>query len=107
MSELVKLLATRPDARVAVVGPAEVVSKYVAETEKSLAQVLGRAEESDVLLFLDESDALFGKQTEDEEPQRPLVLGVRSIESIPPEFRKGLVVVKAPRPRWWERVRRG
>ena len=101
MSELVKLLASRPDARVAVVGPAEVVSKYVAETERSLARLLGRAEESDVILFLDEGDVLFGKPAEVEEPERPLVLGVRSTQSIPEEFRKGLVVVKAPRPRWW------
>ena len=104
MSELVKLLATRPDARVAVVGPAEVVSKYVAETERSVAQLLGRADESDVILFLDETDALFGRRTEVEEPDRPLVLGVRSIRSIPPEFRKGMVVVRAPRPRWWQRL---
>jgi hypothetical protein len=31
------------------------------------------------------------------------VLGVRSIRSIPPELRKGLVVVKAPRVRPWFR----
>ena len=56
-----------------------------------------------MILFLDQTDALFGRRTEDEEPDRPLVLGVRSIRSIPPEFRKGMVVVRAPRPRWWQR----
>ena len=75
------------------------MSKYVAETEKSLAQLLGRAEASGVILFLDESDVLFGRSAEVEEPDRPLVLGVRSLRSIPPEFRKDLVVVKAPRRR--------
>ena len=43
MTEL-ELLATRRDARVAVLGPADVVSKYIAETEKNLAATLADAE---------------------------------------------------------------
>ena len=40
------------------------VSKYIGETEKNLAQVFRAAEQSSALLFFDEADALFGKRTE-------------------------------------------
>lgn len=43
---------------------ASVTSKYIGETEKNLAQLLARAEESGVLLLFDEADSLFGKRTE-------------------------------------------
>lgn len=101
MTELEKLLATRRDVRVAVVGPKDVVSKYMAETEKNLASSLAAAERGGTVLFFDESDDLFGKRDEIERHDGPVVLGVRSIASIPAELRKHLVVVKAPRPRWW------
>ena len=104
MTELEKLLATRSDARVAVVGPSEVVSKYVGETEKNLDGQFDYAERAGAILFFDESDDLFGKRTEIEQHDGPVVIGVRSIDSIPDELRKGLIVVKAPRPRWWQRV---
>ena len=104
MNELEKLLATRSDARVAVIGLSDVVSKYVEETEKNLEHVFADAERSAAILFYDESDDLFGKRTEIEQHDGPVVIGVRSIESIPDELRKGLVVVKAPRPRWWQRL---
>lgn len=42
----------------------QVVSKYIGETEKNLRQLFERAENSNVLLFFDEADALFGKRTE-------------------------------------------
>ena len=101
MTELEKLLATRRDARVAVVGPAEVVSKYIAETEKNVAAGFDDAESSGAILVLDEADGLFGKRDEIEGHDGPVVLGVRSIASIPAELRTNLVVVKAPRRRWW------
>ena len=41
-----------------------VVSKYIGETEKNLKQVFDTAEQSGVILFFDEADALFGKRTE-------------------------------------------
>ena len=104
MNELEKLLATRSDARVAVIGLSEVVSKYVGETEKNLDGLFDDAERAGTILFFDESDDLFGKRTEIEQHDGPVVIGVRSIESIPDELRKGLVVVKAPRPRWWQRA---
>lgn len=41
-----------------------VVSKYIGETEKNLAQVFDAAEGASVLLLFDEADSLFSKRTE-------------------------------------------
>jgi SpoVK/Ycf46/Vps4 family AAA+-type ATPase len=41
-----------------------VVSKYIGETEKNLAQVFEAAEDSGAILLFDEADALFGKRSE-------------------------------------------
>ena len=43
---------------------AAVVNKYIGETERNLNQVFSRAEELDVLLLLDEGDALMTSRTE-------------------------------------------
>jgi hypothetical protein len=43
---------------------AAVVNKYIGETERNLNQVLSRAEELDVMLLLDEGDALMTSRTE-------------------------------------------
>ncbi len=40
-----------------------IVSKYIGETEKNLAQVFDMAENRNWILFFDEADALFGKRT--------------------------------------------
>jgi hypothetical protein len=40
-----------------------IVSKYIGETEKNLAQLFDRADGKDWILFFDEADALFGKRT--------------------------------------------
>ncbi len=40
-----------------------VVSKFIGETEKNLANLFARAENKDWILFFDEADALFGKRT--------------------------------------------
>src|SRR5256885_2187460 len=42
----------------------QVVSKYIGETEKNLAQVFDDAEATNAILFFDEADALFGKRSE-------------------------------------------
>jgi hypothetical protein len=42
----------------------QVVNKYIGETEKNLRRLFDAAETSDVILFFDEADALFGKRTE-------------------------------------------
>ena len=41
----------------------QVVSKYIGETEKNLDRVFAAAARADVVLFMDEADALFGKRT--------------------------------------------
>lgn len=41
-----------------------VVSKYIGETEKNLANVFDQAQHRNWILFFDEADALFGKRTE-------------------------------------------
>jgi hypothetical protein len=43
---------------------ASVVSKYIGETEKNLAEIFRQAQASNVILFFDEADALFGKRSE-------------------------------------------
>ena len=43
---------------------AQVVNKYIGETEKNLARVFDEAEHSHAILFFDEADALFAKRTE-------------------------------------------
>jgi hypothetical protein len=43
---------------------ASLVSKWVGETEKNLSAVFAAAEASNVALFFDEADALFGKRSE-------------------------------------------
>ncbi len=40
-----------------------VVSKFIGETEKTLANLFARAADTDWVLFFDEADALFGKRT--------------------------------------------
>jgi SpoVK/Ycf46/Vps4 family AAA+-type ATPase len=41
-----------------------VVSKYIGETEKNLAQIFNDASSASAVLFFDEADALFGKRSE-------------------------------------------
>ncbi len=43
---------------------AQVVSKYIGETEKNLDRVFEAAETANAVLFFDEADALFGKRSE-------------------------------------------
>lgn len=42
-----------------------VVSKYIGETEKNLANVFDQAQNKNWILFFDEADALFGKRSEE------------------------------------------
>lgn len=41
-----------------------VVSKYIGETEKNLAEIFDQAKQSSAILFFDEADSLFGKRSE-------------------------------------------
>ena len=47
-----------------VVDLSRVVSKWLGETEKNLAEVFDTAEKARAVLFFDEADALFGRRTE-------------------------------------------
>jgi SpoVK/Ycf46/Vps4 family AAA+-type ATPase len=59
-----KILAAQLDTDLYRVDLAAVVNKYIGETEKNLHRVLTRAEELDVILLLDEGDALLGRRSE-------------------------------------------
>lgn len=59
-----ELLAQEQGVDLYKIDLAEVVSKYVGETEKNLHRVLAEAEDANALIFFDEADALFGKRGE-------------------------------------------
>jgi hypothetical protein len=59
-----KILAAQLGMDLYRVDLAAVVNKYIGETEKNLHRVLSRAEELDVILLLDEGDALLSARTE-------------------------------------------
>lgn len=42
----------------------KLITKYIGETEKAIDAVLSRVEGTNVVLFFDEADALFGKRTD-------------------------------------------
>ena len=45
----------------------QIVDKYIGETEKRLDEVFRRAEQSNMILFFDEADAIIGKRSETKE----------------------------------------
>lgn len=59
-----RILATELGLDLYRVDLAAVVNKYIGETEKNLSRVLSRAEDLDVVLLLDEGDALMTRRTE-------------------------------------------
>jgi len=59
-----RILASALGLDVYRVDLAAVVNKYIGETEKNLSRVLSRAEDLDVILLLDEGDALLGRRTD-------------------------------------------
>jgi len=59
-----KILASEVDMDIYRVDLASIVNKYIGETEKNLNKVLTRAEALDVILLLDEGDALLGARTD-------------------------------------------
>jgi hypothetical protein len=59
-----RILGAALDLDVYRVDLAAVINKYIGETEKNLHRVLSRAEALDVVLLLDEGDALLGSRTE-------------------------------------------
>lgn len=59
-----KILASEVGTDIYRVDLASIVNKYIGETEKNLHKVLTRAEALDVILLLDEGDALLGSRTD-------------------------------------------
>lgn len=57
-------LATQLGLPIYRVDLSAMLSKWIGDTEKHLAELLGRAEHADVVLLFDEADTLFGKRTE-------------------------------------------
>jgi hypothetical protein len=57
------LMGKYTDRQVYRVDLSAVVSKYIGETEKNLANLFEKAESKNWILFFDEGDALFGKRT--------------------------------------------
>jgi len=57
------LLGNRTGKDVYRVDLSKVISKFIGETEKNLANLFAKAESKDWILFFDEADALFGKRT--------------------------------------------
>ncbi len=58
-----RLLAARLQKDLYQLDLSAVVNKYIGETEKNLSRLFEAAEELDVILLLDEGDALLGKRT--------------------------------------------
>jgi hypothetical protein len=59
-----EVIAGALDLDLVVVDVAQVVSKYIGETEKNLAKLFDAAEDSSSVLVFDEADTLFGRRTE-------------------------------------------
>ena len=71
---------------------ASIVSKYIAETERNIRQLLDKAEQTHAILYFDEADALFGSAgTEDESIQKKAKRSRRAIVSH--ARRRGIPVV--------------
>jgi hypothetical protein len=58
------VMANEMEAELYRVDLSRVVSKYIGETEKNLAEIFDQARLSGAVLFFDEADALFGKRSE-------------------------------------------
>ena len=58
------LMGVAGDADVYRIDLSMVVSKYIGETEKNLANVFDQAQDKNWILFFDEADALFGKRNQ-------------------------------------------
>ena len=59
-----EILSLKLDLPMYRIDLSQVVNKYIGETEKNLKRVFDVADVSDMILFFDEADALFGRRTE-------------------------------------------
>jgi hypothetical protein len=59
-----EILSIKLDLPMYRIDLSQVVNKYIGETEKNLKRVFDAADVSDMVLFFDEADSLFGRRTE-------------------------------------------
>lgn len=59
-----EILSIKLDLPMYRIDLSQVVNKYIGETEKNLKRVFDAADVSDIILFFDEADSLFGRRTE-------------------------------------------
>jgi hypothetical protein len=59
-----EIMAIRLDLPMYRIDLSQVVNKYIGETEKNLKRIFDAADVSDMILFFDEADSLFGRRTE-------------------------------------------
>jgi hypothetical protein len=59
-----EILAIKLDLPMYRIDLSQVVNKYIGETEKNLKRLFDTADISDMILFFDEADSLFGRRTE-------------------------------------------
>ncbi|OEU82549.1 MAG: hypothetical protein BA873_11520 [Desulfobulbaceae bacterium C00003063] len=59
-----EILAIKLDLPMFRIDLSQVVNKYIGETEKNLKRLFDAADISDIILFFDEADALFGRRTD-------------------------------------------
>ena len=59
-----EILAIQLELPIYRIDLSQVVNKYIGETEKNLKRVFDAADISDMIVFFDEADALFGRRTE-------------------------------------------
>ncbi|MEW7277023.1 ATP-binding protein [Aquimarina sp. 2201CG1-2-11] len=82
------LLGNQTNRTVFKVDLSLLVSKYIGETEKHLANLFDKAENKDWILFFDEADAIFGKRTNvkdshDKYANQEVSFLLQKIESFP------------------------
>ncbi|HEY88765.1 MAG TPA: ATP-binding protein [Thermoflexia bacterium] len=58
-----EVIATELELDLYKIDLSTIVSKYIGETEKNLERIFSEAQSSNVILFFDEADALFGKRS--------------------------------------------
>jgi AAA+ superfamily predicted ATPase len=59
-----EIIASSLNLKMYKIDLSNIVSKYIGETEKNLSRIFHEAENSQIILFFDEADALFGKRSE-------------------------------------------
>lgn len=82
------LLGKKMNKEVYRVDLSKVISKYIGETEKNMANIFDQAEDKDWILFFDEADALFGKRTKtsssnDQHSNQQVAYLLQRIENYP------------------------